>query len=522
MGTKHNLPHGRNSRWAVGIFAILCISASLLVPQSAFAAWSSDPDVNTAVCVYTGTQCRPQVVNDGAGGFIVTWRDSTNNGIYAQRYNGDGDALWGAFGSTVTSEYASQNEATPDGEGGVIVSWYDGSDIYAQRLDADGDPMWTIDGVMVIEDDEDAWIAADGEGGAIIMTYYGAVNRIAADGSLPWGEPDDPVVYSPSGDCWAPKIVPDGAGGAILTWVEDSYTAVQRINIDGDLLWGDGTNPLLLSETDDGECPRLVPDGHGGAIVIWMDDSDDWLWAQKIDGAGDIVWTPGGELISTDYVYGDTIDLAYDMNGGAFITWEDGDDDTGYAQYINASGDLVWNDKVQFSAYDDYDDTAQHPRKTVEDGQGGFITGWQNFSEQIMAQRIDANGNILWDAGGTVLSNATSINYGPRLASSGRGGAVAVWVDNRGLGTGQDIYMQGINGAGELGAPKAGGGGTSGGTTVPDDIANSLTTPDSDNDDKILGIECFITAAGQSGALFPLILAALTAGCAIIRKRFTR
>lgn len=41
-------------------------------------------------------------------------------------------------------------------------------------------------------------------------------------------------------------------------------------------------------------------------------------------------------------------------------------------------------------------------------------------------------------------------------------------------------------------------------------------------DDKFLGIECFITSAGQSSMLFPLILAALTAGGAIIRKRFTK
>jgi len=41
-------------------------------------------------------------------------------------------------------------------------------------------------------------------------------------------------------------------------------------------------------------------------------------------------------------------------------------------------------------------------------------------------------------------------------------------------------------------------------------------------DDKFLGIECFITSAGQSGTLFPLILAALTAGSVILRKRITK
>ena len=245
------------------------------------------------------------------------------------------------------------------------------TDTYAQRLDADGNPMWTINGVLVIADDDDSWIASDGNGGAIIMSYYGYVNRVDSEGNLLWGDADNPVTYS-IGDPWAPKIVSDGEGGAILTWMEDDDTAVQRINQDGEKLWGVSGNPVLLSGTVNPSCPRLVPSGDGGAIVIWIDSTEYTLWAQKIDGDGSTVWTDGGVLVSSEDSFGgDTIDLASDGHGGAFITWEDDDDETLWAKGIQADGDFMWPGAVRLSAVEilmTQPSTRARPTKTAKAG----------------------------------------------------------------------------------------------------------------------------------------------------------
>ena len=454
--TKENLQQKRRIKGAWGLFAVLCISAWLMIPQTALAAWSSDPAVNTPVIEYLGQQCRPQIVYDGQGGYFAVWRDREVPGIYAQRFDAAGNAQWDARGIEVCSQDSSQTEAVADGSGGVIVSWTDfrdSEDVYAQRINADGEPLWAADGVKVITGDECGFIASDGSGGAILMSYYAQVNRVASDGTLPWTDADNPVQLSPEGSAYAPKIVSDGAGGAICTWEESDDIAVQRINSSGVLQWNDG-DPLLLTDEGLGSCPRLIPSGTGGTIVIWVVDSSGGLNAQKVDGSGDILWTDGGVSIASGSIDGSNIDLASDDSGGAFITWEDPDESAAYAQYIGSTGAFVWPDPVRLGLLGDFNDTAQHPRKTVEDGLGGFITGWENNSNQIMVQRCDAEGNKLWGDDGTILADGNDMYYGPRLTSNGQGGAVAIWVDNERItGNGQDLYIQGINADGALGDP---------------------------------------------------------------------
>jgi hypothetical protein len=461
-----------NTKWfGLAMFTLLCIF--IFAPQSAFADWSSDPDVNTAVTTADGDQCRPQIIYDGSGGYFAIWRDKNTEapGIFAQRYDANGNALWGEGGKAAYSGDHSFLEGIADGKGGVILAWDgyvdDHEYAFAQRLDADGNALWAADGIPVT-DGGYPWIASDGDGGAIIMSYYGYVNRVASDGSLPWGDADSSLEYSTNSS--ATKIVPDGAGGAILLWTEDSDIAVTRINSSGELY---GEDPLLLNGTASGSCPRLVPTGDGGAIVVWYYRDEDYtVYAQKVGGNGEIQWTEGGKSIaSMSSLDSSSLGLASDGSGGAFFTWGNEDDDTLYAQYVNTSGALVWADPVPVSADGEYSDTAQHPRKTVEDGLGGFITGWYNDSYQVKAQRCDADGNVLWTDGGAVLSNGVSVNYGPRLATNGQGGAVAIWVDTRGE-TDKDIYIQGIDADGVLGNP---------GYSEEDDYGSSKP--------------CFITAA---------------------------
>lgn len=500
---KWNWCSGR--MWFAGILFVC-----LILPQAAFAAWSNDPDANTAVIVAVGSQCRPGIVYDGEGGYFVTWRDTTNYGVYAQHYDSTGTALWDEAGATVTtSDYNSQVEAVADGTGGLIISWSGDGAVYAQHLDADGLPLLGEGGIPVINGDSDAWICSDGAGGAIIMGYYEGVTRLTADGELPWGDADNPKVYSPTGDSWAPKIASDGLGGAVLVWMDynesDEYVlCVQRVDDDGNFLWNEGS-PVYLSETGYANCPRIASTGDGGALVIWYEDADGYaVFGQKINADGETEWDEGGVLIDTmGEIYSDSLDVASDGAGGGYFTWGNDDDDTLYAQYVNTSGDLAWDESVAMSVVGEFDDTAQHPRKTVEDGLGGFITAWINNDEQIKAQRCGADGEVLWGEGGAVLSNGVNIYYGPKLASNGQGGAVAVWVDSRGE-TGQDIYIQGISADGTLGDP------------------GYITAPETYRHHGDNGVLCFIStveaAAPCSGAGILLLLAVWAGMVSLSRK----
>jgi hypothetical protein len=307
------------SRSKTQISIALITALSLFIPLTAFAAWSTDP---IDVAASTVDQRRPQVVYDGSGGYYISWQEYSGEGVFAQHYDAQGNATWAApvHLSSAADDYAQQ-ESTADGLGGLLVAWTDADDYTrVQRVDINGNVAWAAEGVQILSDG-DSWIAADGTGGAIVMSYDGGtVNRITADGTLPWGDADNAISFS--SNWWATKIVSDGNGGAILLWVEESAfsgVAVQRIDSDGNFLWNSGNPVQLSADGASPDCPRIIP-ANGGAIVIWYDSSE--VLAQKVDSAGAVQWTAGGVVLTSGVNPGD-LGLASDGAGGAFFTWAD-------------------------------------------------------------------------------------------------------------------------------------------------------------------------------------------------------
>jgi len=491
---------------SVRLVPLLVVAAVLCAPAISVAAWSDDPSVNTPVVTAPNIQGSHRVIHDGHGGFFVVWQDArdraaTDFDVYAQRFDASGTPKWGANGKVICKANLFQGgpRLALDGTGGIIVTWGSdcadwSTDLYVQRFDANGNAQWSAPAVRVFNSPgwwPCGWVVSDGEGGAIMMIFDGAVNRVTAGGTLAWGDAAHPVWYSTSGNCWAPKLIADGAGGAILTWVEGDDVAIQRVDHDGDLLWNGGA-PVILSDpgATDSECPRIVPDGTGGAIVAWYADRDDRVYAQRVDSNGAVQWQPDGVAVMAagERTYSSSHGLASDGAGGAIVTWM-GDDSpyNMFAQRVGASGALRWSSPTQLCTGGAYW-LSTSPRKTVEDGSGGCITVWNRSTGgndyEIIAQRVDMSGNALWDADGLLLSDvAVGIGTSPciRLAGTGYGGAAAVWWDDRNNATtGRDVYMQGIRASGRLGKPTFP---DADGDGVADDVDNCPDTANADQAD---------------------------------------
>ena len=81
------------------------------------------------------------------------------------------------------------------------------------------------------------------------------------------------------------------------------------------------------------------------------------------------------------------------------------------------------------------------------DGSGGAIIAWLDWNLGdlgVYVQRINSNGNILWQVNGIGISAIHSVD--PMLVSDGTGGAIIVW--KTGTINNEDIFAQRINGAG--------------------------------------------------------------------------
>jgi hypothetical protein len=257
---------------------------------------TSWPTHGLAVCTATNSQERPNLVADGSGGAIITWRDlrvGTNYDVYAHHVQSGGqvDAGWPADGRALCT--AAGNQIAPtiasDGNGGAIVTWSDGrpissTDIYAQHVLLSGsvDGAWPVDGRAICtaaNDQNTPVIIADGAGGALISwsdTRVGFLSRdiyshhVLAAGAVDQAWPvDGRALCTAAGDQQLPLIVADGTGGAVVIWTDlrgatfDLYA--QRVARHGVL----GTpEPVIASVRD-------VPNDQGGKVKLSWDAS--WL-----------------------------------------------------------------------------------------------------------------------------------------------------------------------------------------------------------------------------------------------------
>ncbi|MBN2070184.1 MAG: T9SS type A sorting domain-containing protein [Candidatus Krumholzibacteriota bacterium] len=369
------------------------------------------------------TQIAPTIVSDGTGGAIVAWFDYRSGGydIYAQRVDASGTVQWLADGVAICQASLDQRypKIASDGAGGAVVTWHDrrsgNLDIFAQRVDASGTVQWTADGEALCT-------------AANTQDY--------------------------------PEIVSDESGWSIVTWEDyrsgDYDIYAQRVNCFGSTMWTiDGVALCAAAEEQFG--PRIVSDGAAGAIVTWYDYRD-WGWdiyAQRINASGTVQWTADGVALVTETHSQVYPAISSDGVGGAIVAWQDlrnGDYDI-YAQRLDASGAVQWTaNGIAICA------AAEEQRYPViiSDGAGGAIIVWQDFRNgefniDIYAQRVDSSGTVQWATDGVAICAAPADQDSPMLVSCGPGGAIVTWQDMR--SGGYDIYAQLVDGEGRIGSP---------------------------------------------------------------------
>lgn len=198
--------------------------------------------------------------------------------------------------------------------------------------------------------------------------------------------------------------------------------------------------------------PRIAPDAARGYFVTWQDgwSGVDKVYVQRVRSNGTYEFAADGIAVCTEASTQREPDIASDGVGGVIISWHDnraGNWDM-YAQRVDADGNLLWG--AGGAAVAATSGLQIHPQ-VVTDGIGGVIIAWQddrNGNNDIYAQRMDGTGAAQWTAGGVAICTATGLQGDPRIASDGIGGAIVVWGDGR-SGTG-DIYAQRVSNAGAV------------------------------------------------------------------------
>lgn len=418
---------GRSS--AAWVWACWMVLALVVSDAPVQAGW---PTLGLGFCTAVGDQDGALLASDGAGGAIIVWQDLGPGvvDVFAQRVLASGSVapLWPAQGRALLGDPLAiapvlGGQALPvivaDGGGGAIIAWQDGrddaggADIYAQHVLGSGalDPAWPPNGVA-------------------LCTAAGLQD--------------------------VPSIVSDGAGGAIVAWM-DGRSATSNVDIYAQHVLASGhvdpawpaNGTALCTAPSPQAFPGVASDGRGGAIVTWYDfrpaASGIDIYAQHVLGSGavDPLWPANGRAICaaagsqfSPKIVADGVVPAGGAGGG-IISWEDSRDGTQHVYALRVLGNSAnapgWPTDGRALCTAPIQQAEPIP---VSDGAGGAVVAWRDLrnghNDVVYAQHILASGGIDagWPVNGIAFRPSTEHQSHHAVVVDGAGGAIAVWQES--------------------------------------------------------------------------------------------
>lgn len=252
-----------------------------------------------------------------------------------------------------------------------IASFSSPRHIKAQKFDSSGTALWNS-GTPVIVFDASAvpiayWpvVEPDGTGGAAFAWHYAPgnvfqcfVQRVTAAGVEQFPHNGVPVSLEPNLMKLEPSLtVLQPSGDLALCFnrrnTGQSQWGVGAQRIDGTTgarLWTDNGVELEPVDSKNETFERIVPYGNG-VICSWFDNPntplpDARVVAQRLDGAGTLLWPIGGVIVSSQapaLASKDDLEVGIDSSGVMRATWDDNRTDPSgdiYAQSLNSDGSL--------------------------------------------------------------------------------------------------------------------------------------------------------------------------------------
>jgi hypothetical protein len=322
-----------------------------------------DNGLPIAVWQQNGGTVPTDLVSDSQGNFFVGWYEGwPDANVYVQKFNVNGQRLWGEYGAPVCTDPASQTrpQLVPDDQGGVEIAWADNRNsppeyfhIYFQHLDSTGSPLLVTNGIPL---------------------------RNINGNWLPPGYLEG---------------VSDGQGGSLwhaCTEAQLSYYFILRVNGAGHTLWYwnnwnlYGHEPYDLLRHPDGTYYASVGEnrpGNPGVFVYHFDVNGNQLWGNLGRKLGDVgalsssvlTSTPNGIICSGEVIHGS-------IEGKQALRADSTGDTLWVSPYALGSS---WEDFIVINSVSDSADGAVYP---IQDQR---VPGdWRDIS----AQRVNFDGTL--------------------------------------------------------------------------------------------------------------------------------
>ncbi len=393
--------------------------------------WVNDPKTNTKLVIDTADPVNISSARDFNGGAFIFWQDNKKdsiNQVYFIHFDANGMVSMRADGKKISSLSGKKEEpvCAVNLPNSAVVAWKDFSknkygNLYVQRVASNGDYLWNEQGIQLTDSNYNVYdysIASDKNGNVFVsyvLSEPGVKNnykiescKITPDGKFSF---DSTVTVTNSTNKESmSKVVPDNLGGCYAFWVENnknkSILFIQHINKEGKIDWK--ITPTRLSDENSNVISYTVNNTNlSFAYAAWQTINDGKkINHQLINDKGTLLWGNNGKPIAIQKGY--QINPQAIANDSSIIlswTYELKNDQNIFIQKYNLSGNPVWHKdgETVIGLH-----RAQFGQKIISDGKFGAIISWfdrrkDSTLANIYSQRISSRGNRLWDSLGVEL-----------------------------------------------------------------------------------------------------------------------
>jgi hypothetical protein len=424
------------------------------------AQWVNNPSINTKLVIDGANPINISSVEDLKGGAFIFWEDNKSgfqDEIFFIHMDGNGKVSFRADGKKVSDLNGNKVAplATRNLPNTAVVVWKDytrnkNGNLYAQMVYANGNLMWLHNGVQITPDYPDVtdYAVCSDEEGNVYVSYIAKANefgssyklrlqKIRADGELQ-NNIDGNLIDDSPGRKSLSSVIADDEGGAFLFWVENQNNKTilfaRHVDSAGKDLWG--KKPVAVSNSSQTVLSYSVRKSDFSAIYIaWqIQKSEKDIYHQLISFTGKQLWGPGGR-IATSQKGNKTNPQVLTADSTIILSWtnELNKDKDIFIQKYSTKGMPHWKDDVPVIKLS----RDQFGQKLLSDGKAGAIVAWidkrqESVRPDIYAQRISSTGKRLWDSLGIAIAfhKNTEKSY-PSIVSDLRGGAIAIFKEMR-------------------------------------------------------------------------------------------
>jgi len=415
---------------------------------------------------------QPAITSDGLGNIIIFYAVQKNveekgfysseREFYVQKVDKEGNLLLAEKGTLVGKGHCGFHRAlqvTRGQPGEAIVAWRASESpgsprreykLYIAKIGQEGKVLWQHRFLEKLPWEGGKYsgmhlsFTGDGHGGVIIgwcgPQFHLRIQRFDSEGKTLWGKQvSKGILRSPSTFGRTFDIAVDRSGTAFLAWIQEGgQLFVQKINPKGELMWNSEGVKIGLPNQ---KTVRIVSDGSGGAIVIWLrvfDSNNSRIYIQRIDAQGNPLWQKGGIPIYNEIMIfpENPLRVVRGANDEVIISWASFSFRPVYrciyAQKINHKGEIQWPEggilvsrfKSSFSPL----------FEIVSNNSGGAIIVFRYYDEEIkryllQAQKVDAKGKVLWQEEGVPVTELSAGRFS--VIPDGHEGAYVAWYVSR-------------------------------------------------------------------------------------------